>query len=169
MNPILIFWILIVIMFVLIASYNQHLKMVNSNNVKPFNLCFHCFKRSTQTTKLKKKFPGSPQHRCPFCNKVSVYPITMANRIVMWLFIVMMIIGSFMIIMNGYIPIPGLFGVIIIYGFILDKRRRADFSKAINNEVKYAMPEGWRFGGNNNGKIWYIQPNGDSTYDLPPK
>lgn len=73
-----------------------------------------------------RSFLGFPRVACPKCDKYVVFPLTPGYRLIYWIILVFMVIGSIGYLKRGEIPIPGLLGIatIVVIAKDIKLRRR---------------------------------------------
>lgn len=85
-------------------------------------LCTEC--RTEHAQKLQKKlvWPGMPRYECPTCGQRFLHPMTPGNRVVSWLFLAGMGWTLVKASITGAVVVPGLLGILFIWGLFRDHR-----------------------------------------------
>src|SRR5262245_39824531 len=102
-------------------------------------VCTHCLRRD-ELPRRGFAWPGLPKYECRVCGEKFLYPMTVANRVLMFVFLAWMAVAVVMIVGKGGIPVPGLLGVFLIWGIIRDHGVRADVTDSEAREAAGERP-----------------------------
>ena len=99
-------------------------------------VCTHCYLRG-DLPRRGTAWPGLPKYACPRCGTKFLYPMTLPNRVAALVFLAAMVASAVLIALKGDVPIPGLLGILLVWGMVRDHNVKSEVRQA---EARAASP-----------------------------
>jgi hypothetical protein len=100
-----------------VASWNPRMASVNPRTA---SICQHCHERTSREP--KRTFLGFQKISCGQCGRESFYPLTQGYYFSYWAAIILICVLSAVELLNGALPIPGVFFFAVVYGLYQDRK-----------------------------------------------
>ena len=86
--------------------------------------CLKCHEQFSG--RQKSTLLGLRKYQCPHCSSEVILDLRPSHRGLYWFGAVFLGLGSIAYIMQGQIPIPGLLGVLSVWGLVVDRQKRRE-------------------------------------------
>ena len=93
-------------------------------------VCLSCHREFPEIEKVKKSFLGFEKWTCPLCQNENLYPLTPSYVVIYVLILIGTALVSVVAMMNGEIPMPGLFAIAAVIGLVKNGQIKAEVRQA---------------------------------------